>query len=225
MWYKTFLPKLHSVLKPRTYVEIGIRHGYSLSLSPKAKKIAIDPNFSQLDMHFDVTNVTFFQCTSDEFFHKHDLFELFPDGYDLAYIDGMHLFEYALRDFINLERYSNPNSVILVDDVLPRNTYEASRNPTGDSWTGDVWKLTPCLREYREELVSSMILAEMEPTGALIISMPDAFNDSLSKHYENILTKYVHDCQQMLPDATILESAVSPEIALEQLKSMARGAC
>ena len=39
----------------------------------------------------------------------------------LAFIDGMHLFEFALRDFINTERHCSPKAVIVFDDILPRN--------------------------------------------------------------------------------------------------------
>ena len=38
---------------------------------------------------------------------------------DLALIDGMHHFEYALRDFMNLERLCAPQSTILIDDCFP----------------------------------------------------------------------------------------------------------
>ena len=68
IWYKTFLPKLHEIVAPKRYVEIGIRHGYSLSISRDAKKIAIDPQYSEKDIHFDVANNEFFKVKLDAFF-------------------------------------------------------------------------------------------------------------------------------------------------------------
>jgi hypothetical protein len=38
---------------------------------------------------------------------------------DRAFIDGMHCFEFVLRDFINTERYMSWTSVIVFNDVLP----------------------------------------------------------------------------------------------------------
>ena len=47
--------------------------------------------------------------TSDDFFASHDLAQVLGGRpVDLAYIDGMHQFEFALRDFMNLERYVGP---------------------------------------------------------------------------------------------------------------------
>ena len=46
----------------------------------------------------------------------------------VAFIDGMHLAEYALRDVINTERYCHAASVIVVDDVLPAMIVEIARH-------------------------------------------------------------------------------------------------
>ena len=217
MWYKTFLPKLHDVIKPQNYIEIGIRHGYSLSISPSANKIAIDPGYGESDMQFDVQNTKFFKTTSDEFFKKYNVQDYIENSFDLGYIDGMHLFEYALRDFINLEKVSSKSSVIIVDDVIPRTEAEANRKPTGGSWTGDVWKMISCLAEYRQDLASQMILAKSEPTGCLIIISPDKSNSALVDNYEKIINQYLSDDYPVMPDKKILSIAVSAETALEKL--------
>ena len=46
---------------------------------------------------------------------------------DLVFVDGMHLFEFALRDFMNVERHADWWSVIVFDDILPRDVDEAAR--------------------------------------------------------------------------------------------------
>lgn len=222
MWYKTFLPSLHEEIRPLTYVEIGIRHGYSLSLSPAAIKVAIDPNYGAQEMQFEVPNTSFFKMASDDFFARYDLEEVVGGSFDLAYIDGLHKFEYALRDFINLEKYSSRRSVIIVDDVIPRNEDEASREPTGGSWTGDVWKIIDCFRVYRPDLAKGMILARSEPTGCLIITNPNASNKNLSLCYDEIMDRYLAQDFGNMPSKELLELAVSAERALELIHNRSR---
>jgi hypothetical protein len=80
---------------------------------------------------------------------------------DVAFLDGMHLFEYLLRDFIHTERVCDRNSVILLDDCLPVNIEmtDGERRPDlrkdaelASWWTGDVWKVVEILRELRPDL-------------------------------------------------------------------------
>jgi hypothetical protein len=218
MWYKTFLPLIHEITQPERYIEIGIRHGYSLSLSPNAKKIAIDPAYSEVDMKFDVANTHFFKTTSDYYFQHNKIADIFEKPFSLGYIDGLHKFEYALRDYINLEKSSGDDSIIIIDDVLPRTREEASREPSGGSWAGDVWKLILCFVEYRPDLAARMIVAKSEPTGCLIITNPDKCNQALIKHYDEILSKYLHIDFPDFPDERVMKLAVPAEDALKKLK-------
>ncbi len=105
MGYYDVLKKIHGILKPKTYLEIGIRNGDSFQIaSPQTLCIGIDPN-PQINVPLNA-NAKIFKTTSDEFFHAHDIKQLLGGQHiDLAFIDGMHLFEYAFRDFVNLERY------------------------------------------------------------------------------------------------------------------------
>src|SRR5664279_1082903 len=96
-----FLRGIHERLEPRTYVEVGVRHGDSLALS-RARSVGIDPAFSiTAELQCDVQLV---RSTSDEFFarpHAFDFFEGVP--VDFAFIDGMHLAEFAFSDFLDVE--------------------------------------------------------------------------------------------------------------------------
>ena len=131
IWYKTFLPKLHEIVAPKRYVEIGIRHGYSLSISRDAKKIAIDPQYSEKDMQFDVANTEFFKVKSDAFFEE----KAISESYDLAYIDGLHLFEYALRNYMNLENtQSRARSLLLTTSSREIRKKRCVNPPGGLRW-------------------------------------------------------------------------------------------
>jgi hypothetical protein len=68
---------------------------------------------------------------------------------ELAFIDGMHLFEFALRDLIHSERHMAPWGLVVIDDIYPCHPAQARRSRRTGSWTGDVWRLLPVLREHR----------------------------------------------------------------------------
>ncbi len=125
--YLRVLARLHEHLKPRTYLEIGVALGWSLSLvAPQTKVLAIDPA-PQLGFE-PPANLRLFKETSDDFFARHDArAELGGLPVDLAFIDGMHHFEFALRDFMNVERCSSPQSTIVLDDCFPRDRLTAQR--------------------------------------------------------------------------------------------------
>lgn len=167
-----FLQDLHRELKPTTYLEIGVQYGTSLALAEKSTTaIGIDP---QPLVNFTLNhrpNQKILAMTSDLFFQESNFpirNEILPAQVDLGFIDGMHLFEYALRDFINLERFMAPKGVIVFDDMLPYNqTVAAREQPPGD-WTGDVWKVHRILTKVRPELM--IWLVDTEPTGTMVVT-------------------------------------------------------
>ena len=144
--YYDDLEAVHRTLKPLTYLEIGIRNGRSLELaSPDTCCIGIDPNPK---IGKRPPNAKLFKETSDEFFAGRDLSRVLAGlDLDLAFIDGMHLFEFALRDFMNVEANSQPHTVVLLHDCLPIDEATSARERETVKWTGDVWKLVACLIE------------------------------------------------------------------------------
>jgi hypothetical protein len=214
-----FLRGLHEVLRPRTYFEIGVRDGMSLTHS-RAPSVAVDPAFSidreiRCDLHLVRT-------TSDEFFARDHPFAHFPDRgagpvVDLAFIDGMHLAEYALRDVLNTERWCRPASVIVLDDMLPRTVEEAGRGRTGSAehgpWAGDVNKVTAALRDVRPDL--QVLEVGTEPTGTVLVLLPDPDDRTLLEAYDGLARAFVTPDPQDVP-AEVIERhrAVDPERVL-----------
>src|SRR5580698_1080401 len=99
--YYTVLRWIHEILRPATYIEIGIRKGESLRLAlDQTICVGIDP---EPDIQTPLSaNTSVFRMTSDAFFAEEELPKLLhAPAFDLAFIDGLHLFEQALRDFIN----------------------------------------------------------------------------------------------------------------------------
>ena len=201
------LSELHRVYRPRTYFEVGVNDGRSLALS-KAKSIAVDPAFKVTSpISCDVRLV---RATSDNYFARPKAVDFFPHRLiDLAFIDGMHLFEFALRDFINIERFSRWSSVVAFDDMLPRNIDEAARDRHTDAWTGDVYKLADVLREHRPDLVP--VVLDTQPTGQLLVFGADPDSRVLHNLYDSLIEKWVVTDPQDVPDRVLTRSeAVDP---------------
>jgi len=115
-------------------------------------------------------------------------------------------FEFALPDFMDTERFSRWSSVIVVDDMLPRNVDEAARDRHTGDWAGDVYKVIPVLREHRPDLV--VIPVDTTPTGVLVVLGADATNTVLRERYDHIIARWVVPDPQDIP-ADILERRVA----------------
>ena len=176
-----FLAALHELLQPKTYLEIGVQAGGSLNLA-KCDAIGIDP----YPLVGPRGQQTIHAMTSDDFFAGNpDLPRL-----DLVFIDGMHLFECALRDFMNVQMYTLPSTVVVFDDVLPYNEAIAAREQPPGDWTGDVWKMVEILGE---ETSLETRLVGVESTGALVVwgfSAKAAIR--LYRNYDKIIKKWMN---------------------------------
>jgi hypothetical protein len=202
--YLEVLNILHEQLLPDLYMEVGVRNAGSLSLA-RGCAVGIDP-LKQFTKELPATTL-FYEMTSDDFFAaaKNSNIE---EKVDLAFIDGMHLFEYALRDFINIEAYATPWTVVVLDDMCPNHPAQAARDRKTTVWTGDVWKLRDCLKRYRPDLVQ--ILLDTWPSGLLLIIGLDPSNTALSDNYETILKEYVHNDLAVPEGVLRREGAMAP---------------
>lgn len=161
-----FLAVLHDQLQPRGYLEIGVRHGDSLRLA-NCRSIGVDPNPAMRPGEFG--NYRVYDLTSDQFFDNYadEVLHEFP--VDLVYIDGMHLYEYALRDFINVARYANERTVIVFDDTHPYNRAIATREQPPGDWTGDVWKTMELIELCMDYGSMKSAQVDVSPTGAFVV--------------------------------------------------------
>src|SRR5258707_2335941 len=97
--YRHALAAIHAQLKPRTYLEIGVSSGATLELAHTATRaLGVDPEPNLKKPAGP--NARIYALASDDFFSEIAVAsELDGLPVDLAFIDGMHLFEFALRDF------------------------------------------------------------------------------------------------------------------------------
>jgi hypothetical protein len=211
VYYLDFLARLHEAVDPEGYLEIGIRNGDSLALAD-CPAIGIDPHFN---LRAAVSpSATLFEESSDEYFLRRAPLE--PLGgrrVDLAFIDGMHLAEFALRDFANVERWARWTSVVVFDDILPSTAEMAARDRRTRRWTGDVYKLLKIFSRYRPDLICLRI--GTQPTGLLLVLGLDPDNDILSRHYARIVGDIVvPDPQDVPPDVLEREMVLDPDEVL-----------
>lgn len=198
--YLDVLRRFHDALQPTSYLEIGVRNGASLSLA-RGSAIGVDP-FPHIT-HALPPAAIIDARTSDEFFKAS------PPGLvvDLAFIDGLHLFEQALRDFMHVERIARPGAALLVDDVCPNHPAQARRMRKTQAWTGDVWKLSTILRAYRPDLFLRIL--DTHPTGMLLVAGLDPSNRLLWDQYNPIVRQFSGEIAPP-PDVIERTGAVDP---------------
>jgi hypothetical protein len=188
--YTRFLDHMHAECLFDWYLEVGCRSGRSLSPS-RSRTIGVDPYFQ---IEANVIGVKpalhIFQTTSDAFFASGFL-KAAGIRLSFAFLDGMHLVEYLLRDFMAAEAASAPGAVIALHDMVPSSLQMTTRDlanlPRG-SWTGDVWKLLPILQRFRPDLKITVL--DAKPTGLVLVSNLDAKSRVLPKAYDAILGEY-----------------------------------
>lgn len=188
--YYRFLRRLHGRHLFDWYLEIGCRTGDSLALA-RCKTIGVDPFFrAAVNIIGTKPALHIAQQTSDEFF---------ASGYlannriklSASFLDGMHLFEFLLRDFINTEAQSTPDSVIMMHDCVPYDFEMTTRdlsNLPQRAWTGDVWKLIPILQSYRPDL--TLTVMDCRPTGLVCVTGLSPGNTVLADNYDKIVKQY-----------------------------------
>lgn len=198
--YYAVLSDVHKHLRPRSYLEVGIRSGHSLALA-HCPTIGIDPRFS-LDPKFGLDApdrqppVFLYKMTSDDFFDEHDpLGILGVASIDFMFLDGMHQSDFLLRDIINSERYAGRDSIIALHDCMPidiamtLSKTERAATPFPvvypNFWAGDVWRVVPILMKYRPEL--SIHCMNAHPTGLVLITNLDSTSTVLSDNYDAIV--------------------------------------
>lgn len=178
--YIDVLDQLHRRLKPTWYLEIGAFTGLSLSVT-RGAYVAVDPMFRLGAPPPIPGQAHLMQMTSADFFASGFLARnaIRPD---LAFLDGLHLFEALLDDFIAAERHAAEGGMIVLHDCLPSRDEMTAR--TWDEakvrfWTGDVWKVIVILRALRPDL--RITILDAWPTGLALIDRLDPANTTLAE--------------------------------------------
>lgn len=188
-----FLEQIHTNRPPRVYLEIGVATGKSISLVREGTRaIGIDPATGRDDLlvfHPPGATPRLHLTTSDRFFETVDpLEEMGASGFDLAFVDGLHHFDQVLKDVCNLERLAGPDSVVLVHDTIPVDPRVATRERTTLFWTGDVWKIVPCLTILRPDL--EIVNLPLAPSGLAVVRGLDPERAIPPRHLDRIVSEF-----------------------------------
>jgi len=197
--YFKVLARVHEHVRPAIYLEVGVSRGESLKLvGPETLALGIDP---EPHVAFELgPNQKVFAQTSDDFFARPDVPALLGGvPLDMAFIDGMHHFEYALRDFINIEPLCEPDSLIFVHDCFPIDARSAQRDQTTAFWSGDIWRLMLLLKKYRPDLAIHTIgapptglglITHLDPASTLLRTrLPELITEGLALDFSSIATR------------------------------------
>jgi hypothetical protein len=188
-YYRVWLKRFYSVLAPESVIEIGVSDGMTIALvQPPTIAIGIDPIPTMVAPLTAQTHI--FPETSNSFFGRSGPDALLagrPLG--IGFIDGLHLYEQALQDFIHLEAYCGPRSVILVHDTIPLDEATQSRARDTQFHTGDVWKVVLALKHYRPTLDIFTIAAPW--TGLTVVTGLDPASRVLADSYDEVVARFI----------------------------------
>lgn len=188
--YYDHLRWIHEIRRPRSYIEIGLWSGGTFRLAtPPTRAIGIDPE-PRLDVTTLPDESRVFVMTSDRFFEPDHAARVLADfPIDFAFIDGLHLFEQALKDFINVEAHCAPQAVITLHDALPPAAIAGQRESPISFCCGDVWKIVPCLEKYRPDLRIELLPAY--PSGLTVVSRLDPSSTVLRDRFDEIVAEFI----------------------------------
>jgi hypothetical protein len=187
--YREVLAHIHRLRRPDTYLEIGVEYGSTLALATTVSVAAgVDPADLEIEKPLP-KGARLYRLKSDEFFERETPESVFGGKpVDFAFIDGMHWFEYALRDFAHVERWASKDSIVVLHDCLPVTRVAACRDRRSTFWVGDVWKALECLLDRRPDLVIHVV--PTAPSGLVIVRRLDPSSRLLLDEADGIDARY-----------------------------------
>lgn len=179
------------------YLEVGVQYGRTLEDVEAEERWAVDP-LPLFDLERLPPNVRVYAQTSDEFFASLDESRTFH----IVFLDGLHHFEQTYRDLVHASGHLCEESAIVIDDVVPRDSFAAMRNQDaalaqrsaqgveGHEWQGDVFKIMAVLRDHHSD-ISWKTLIESGNEQAILVLPPSsrpihAIPDSVLESYRDL---------------------------------------
>lgn len=186
--YTTWLEWFHKTLQPKNYLEIGVNTGTSLQYATSDYIVGVDPD-PRIEQDLN-ENTKIFDVESDTFFAEQKVQKLLGGKIELAFVDGLHQFDQVLKDFINIEKNSTKNTVVLFHDIYPVVPETATREWNTYYWAGDTWKFMHVINKYRPDVTIRTI--PTFPTGLGFATNLDPSSNILKDNYNAIVEEFMY---------------------------------
>lgn len=171
----------------------GNRHRGRQHPSARCASIAIDPRVGLARCEVGQAGVPLFERTSDAFFAAQNPSALFGRSVDLAFIDGMHRFKFALRDVMNIEPHCRPDPLI-VYTIACRSTqiWRAATRTIPARGPATPGRRRWILQRYQPDLGIFVFDASLS---GLVVRHLDLISMQLRQRYDDALAAAVlHSC-------------------------------
>lgn len=176
-----FIQFIIDTCKFERYLEIGTAPGADCFKKIRCKiKIGCDPVVSTGPVDAGMV----YGLTSDDFFKINTM------TFQISYIDGMHLYEYVIRDIVNSWNCLDLGGFIICHDCIPYDETAASRellNPNW-AWNGDVYRSILWFKDTYPDIPCFVVTTDYG--FGLIYKNKDT---KLSENCDNILSYLEYD--------------------------------
>lgn len=132
-WHIDFIVNLADILKPKSYLEIGIYQcGLFNKMIPFCDQLVgvdIDPKAGTF---MNKSNKAKFVCTSSKDYLRNSILK--NELYDFIFIDGNHSKEQVAQDFTGALSILSDNGVMLLHDTYPKDLAATAKDRCDDGY-------------------------------------------------------------------------------------------
>lgn len=173
--------KIAKLINAKTYLEIGVAEGHTFHDVQIEHKTAVDPNFLfDISAYSHLKRQFYYNMKSDDFFDEigREISGSLRDRdftWDVVYIDGLHVYQQTMADFVNSFKYTTDRTIWIFDDTVPSDPWAAIPNMdqcyffrqmagvAGWDWQGDVYKCVFEIHDFFNEFSYATVIGNGNP--------------------------------------------------------------
>lgn len=133
MEYRKVLIELVNLLSPKSYLELGVKAGYTFNaITPLVEKAYGVDIVLQKTVYLD-KHITFFECSTDAFYNQ---LKGSKDKFDFIFIDADHCKDSVYSDIIIAKKLITPFTGL----IFAHDTYPIKRELINPGYCNDAWE-------------------------------------------------------------------------------------